>query len=105
MTLIQDELKISKIKVLLSITLLEKSKSWRESEILCRRYSLSYVSKDIFNRSQEIMKRRERVIRNDDRSIEASKSKFNSKYILSNLLVCGDCGSAHRRRMERGKVL
>ncbi|MDU1414108.1 MAG: recombinase family protein [Clostridium sp.] len=63
------------------------------------------VSKDIFDRVQEEMKRRERIVRNDDGSIETSKSKFNSKYILGNLLVCGDCGASYRRRTERGKVL
>lgn len=63
------------------------------------------LSKDIFNRVQEEMKRRERIVRNDDGSIEASKSKFNSKYILGNLLVCVDCGASYRRRTERGKVL
>lgn len=51
------------------------------------------------------MKCRERIVRNDDGSIEASKSKFNSKYILGNLLICGDCGASYRRRTERGKVL
>lgn len=63
------------------------------------------VPKDIFDRVQEEMKRRERIVRNDDGSIETSKSKFNSKYILGNLLVCGDCGASYRRRTERGKVL
>lgn len=63
------------------------------------------VSKDIFDKAQEEMKHRERIVRNDDGSIEASKSKFNSKYILGNLLVCGDCGASYRRRTERGKVL
>ncbi|MFV0516766.1 MAG: zinc ribbon domain-containing protein, partial [Aminipila sp.] len=48
---------------------------------------------------------RERVVHNDDGSIETSKIKFNSKYILGNLLVCGDCGASYRRRAERGKVL
>lgn len=63
------------------------------------------VSKDVFDKVQEEIKRRERIVRNDDGSIEASKSKFNSKYILGNLLVCGDCGASYRRRTERGKVL
>lgn len=63
------------------------------------------VSKDVFDRVQEEMKRRERVVHNDDGSIETSKIKFNSKYILGNLLVCGDCGASYRRRTERGKVL
>lgn len=31
-------------------------------------------------------------------------SKYNEKYVLSNLLVCGDCGASYRRRTERGKV-
>lgn len=63
------------------------------------------VSKDTFDRVQEEMKRRERIVRKDDGSIETSKSKFNSKYILGNLLVCGYCGASYRRRTERGKVL
>ena len=63
------------------------------------------VSKDIFVRVQEEMKRREKIVRNNDGSIETSKSKFNSKYILGNLLVCGDCGAFYRKRTERGKVL
>lgn len=63
------------------------------------------VSKDVFDRVQVEMKRRERIVRNNDGSIETSKRTFNSKYILGNLLVCGDCGASYRRRTERGKVL
>jgi len=63
------------------------------------------VSKDVFDRVQKEMKRRERIVHNDDGSAESAKSKFNSKYILGNLLVCGDCGASYRRRTERGKVL
>lgn len=63
------------------------------------------VSKDVFDRVQAEMKRREKIVRNNDGSIEAPKNKINSKYILGNLLVCGDCGASYRRRTERGKVL
>lgn len=63
------------------------------------------VLKDVFDRVQAEMKRRERIVRNNDGSIEVSKNKFNSKYILGNLLSCGDCGASYRRRTERGKVL
>lgn len=63
------------------------------------------VSKGIFDRVQEEMKRRERIVRNEGGIIESSKSKYNSKYFLGNLLVCGDCGASYRRRTERGKVL
>ena len=65
---------------------------------------LAIVAKDVFDRVQAEMKRRERIVHNNG-SIEASKNKFNSKYILGNLLVCGDCGASYRRRTERGKVL
>lgn len=63
------------------------------------------VSKDIFDRVQEEMKRRERIVRNGDGSTESSKSKYNGKCFLGNLLVCGDCGASYRRRTERGRVL
>jgi len=66
---------------------------------------LAIVSKDVFDRVQAEMKRRERIVHNNDGSIEVSKKKFNSKYILVNLLVCGDCGASYRRRTERGKIL
>ena len=66
---------------------------------------LAIVSKDVFDRVQAEMKRRERIVHNNDGSIEVSKKKFNSKYILGNLLVCGDCGASYRRRTERGKIL
>jgi site-specific DNA recombinase len=36
---------------------------------------------------------------------EASGSKYNGKYLLGNLLMCGDCGASYRRRTERGKVV
>lgn len=63
------------------------------------------VLKDVINRVQAEMKRRERIVRNNDESIEVSKIKFNSKYILGNLLACGNCGASYCRRTERGKVL
>jgi hypothetical protein len=37
--------------------------------------------------------------------VETCRSKYNGKYILGNLLVCGDCGATYRRRTERGKVV
>lgn len=51
------------------------------------------------------MTKRERLLRYKDGSIEAAKSKYNGKYLLGNLLVCGDCGASYRRRTERGKIL
>lgn len=39
---------------------------------------LAIVSKDVFDTVQAEMKRRERIVRNNDGSIEASKNKFNT---------------------------
>ncbi len=51
------------------------------------------------------MAKRARLVTSEDGTVEISSSKYNGKYILGNLLVCGDCGASYRRRTERGKVL
>jgi site-specific DNA recombinase len=63
------------------------------------------VSKEIFNKVQEEKKRRARLIKKSDGTVEVSKNKYNSKYLLGNLLVCAHCGASFRRRTERGKVV
>jgi len=63
------------------------------------------VTAEIFDRVQEDMAKRSRVIHHEDGIVSPSNSKYNGKYILGNLLVCGDCGASHRRRTERGKVV
>ncbi len=54
---------------------------------------------------QEEMAKRSRFVSNEDGTVEAYGSKYNGKYILGNLLVCGDYGASYRRRTERGKVV
>jgi site-specific DNA recombinase len=63
------------------------------------------VSAEVFDKVQEEMAKRSRLVSNEDGTIETSGSKYNGKYILGNLLVCGDCGASYRRRTERGKVV
>lgn len=63
------------------------------------------VAAEIFDRVQEEMSKRSRVIHNEDGTVSSSDSKYNGKYLLGNLLVCGDCGASYRRRTERGKVV
>ena len=63
------------------------------------------VSAEVFNKVQEEMARRARLIAKDDGTVETRGSKYNGKYLLGNLLVCGDCGASYRRRTERGKVV
>lgn len=60
---------------------------------------------EVFDKVQEEMAKRTRFVSNDDGSVEISGSKYNSQYLLGNLLVCGDCGASYRRRTERGKVV
>lgn len=63
------------------------------------------VSAEVFDKVQEEMAKRSRVISNEDGTVESSTNKYNGKYLLGNLLVCGDCGASFRRRTERGKVV
>lgn len=63
------------------------------------------VTADIFGSVQEEMAKRSRVIHHEDGTIRPNDSKYNGKYLLGNLLICGDCGASYRRRTERGKVV
>jgi site-specific DNA recombinase len=63
------------------------------------------VPAEVFDKAQEEMAKRSRFINKEDDTAESNGSKYNGKYILGNLLVCGDCGASYRRRTERGKVV
>ncbi|MHB8171932.1 MAG: recombinase family protein [Thermincolia bacterium] len=63
------------------------------------------ISSEVFDKVQEEMAKRARLITSEDGTKEASGSKYNGKYLLGNLLVCGDCGASYRRRTERDKVV
>jgi len=63
------------------------------------------ITAEVFDKVQEEIIKRARLIRKEDGTVESSTSKYNGKYLLGNLLVCGDCGASYRRRTERGKVV
>ncbi len=63
------------------------------------------IPAEVFDKVQEEMAKRTRLVSKGDSSVEARGSKYNGKYLLGNLLVCGDCGASFRRRTERGKVV
>lgn len=63
------------------------------------------VSAEVFDKAQEEMERRARLMNKEDSTVETIGSKYNGKFLLGNLLVCGDCGASYRRRTERGKVV
>ncbi len=63
------------------------------------------VSAKVFDKVQEEIAKRSRMVSNEDGTVEINGSKYNGKYLLGNLLVCGGCGASYRRRTERGKVV
>lgn len=63
------------------------------------------LSSEVFDKVQKEMARRARLVHREDGTVESRISKYNGKYLLGNLLVCGDCGVSYRRRTERGKVV
>lgn len=63
------------------------------------------ISAEVFDKVQKEMVKRARLVSKEDGTIESRGSKYNGKYLLGNLLVCGDCGASYRRRTERGKVV
>ena len=63
------------------------------------------ISPEIFDKVQEEMLNRARLLRTADGNQISSGNRYSSKYLLSNLLVCGYCGGGFRRRTERGKIV
>lgn len=63
------------------------------------------ISSEVFDKVQEEMARRARLIHEVDGTVKSSITKYNGKYLLGNLLVCDNCGASYRRRIERGKVV
>lgn len=63
------------------------------------------ISEEIFDKVQEEMARRSMVVYKEDGTVERTGKRYNSKYLLGNILECGYCGAAYRRRTERGKVV
>lgn len=63
------------------------------------------ISDEVFDKGQKEMVKRSRVVYKEDDTVEFKARKYNDKYLLGNLLICGYCGASYRRRTERGKVV
>lgn len=63
------------------------------------------VSDEIFDKVQEEMVKRSRLIYKEDGTVESKGKRYSGKYLLGNILECGYCGSSYRRRTERGKIV
>lgn len=55
------------------------------------------IPKDIFNRVQEEMARRGNKRKVSQKNTKTEHGKYSGKYALSELLVCGECGTRYRR--------
>ena len=65
----------------------------------------SIISREDFEKVQELKKKRSRYIVDRDGNKVIRHNQYSSKSIYSNLLVCGYCRAPYRRRTERGKVV
>jgi len=55
------------------------------------------VDRDLFNRVQEELARRAGKQKVSQKKTKTENGKYSGKYALSELLVCGECGTAYRR--------
>ncbi len=55
------------------------------------------ISRSDFNRVQEEMARRSAKRSIADKLTKTEQGKYSAKYVLSELLICGECGSHYRR--------
>ena len=58
------------------------------------------ISKELFHQVQEEKKRRASIYKPASRKRDApQKSKYSSKYVLSDIMVCAECGQPYRRQV------
>jgi site-specific DNA recombinase len=63
------------------------------------------ISPEVFHQVQDEMFRRARVVLNEEGEQISTGNRYSSKYLLGNLLKCGNCGASYYRRTERGKIV
>ena len=62
------------------------------------------ISSEIFDKVQAEMLNRARLLRTADGNQISSGNRYSSKYLLSNLLVCGDCGEDSGVERSAGRL-
>lgn len=55
------------------------------------------IAKELWNRVQEEKARRANIRKSTDKRAKTDNGKYSSKYALSNLIICGECGKPYRR--------
>lgn len=113
-TTIQKMLKNEKYKgdTVLQKTYTEDFMTGKKAKNIGQRHSYyvsnshsAIISVEVFDKVQEEMDKRARVVYKADGTVESTGKRYNSKYLLGNILECGYCGASYRRRTERGKVV
>ena len=54
------------------------------------------IDRDTFNRTQQELARRSSKRKKSDKAV-TEQGKYSSKYALTEIMVCGECGSAYKR--------
>ena len=57
----------------------------------------SIIPREVFDRVQQEMARRASLNRKKQKYVKNELGKYSSKYALTELLICGKCGTAYRR--------
>ncbi|KJR46051.1 Site-specific recombinase [Desulfosporosinus sp. I2] len=55
------------------------------------------ISKELWNQVQEERARRANIRKSTDKRAKTDNGKYSSKYALSDLVLCGECGKPYRR--------
>lgn len=57
------------------------------------------IPKELFNRVQEEKARRAAIYRSAGKKDTPVKGKYSSKYVLSDIMICAECGQPYRRQI------
>lgn len=66
---------------------------------------IGIISAEVFQQVQDEMFRRARIAKDENGEQINTGNRYSSRYLLGNLLKCGNCGASYYRRTERGKIV
>ena len=69
---------------------------------LIRNHHIPIITPEVFDRVQVELARRNSLKPVSDKNV-SKKSRYNSKYALTGLVVCGNCGSKYRSAGRLGR--
>lgn len=66
---------------------------------------IAIISPEIFQQVQDEIFRRAQVVIDEQGEQINTGNRYSGKYLLGNLLKCGNCGASYYHRTERGKIV